>query len=64
MNTKELVNDSITRSLAKYHDAFTKAIKRQLNELEERVEVVEESALNITELSSEDISNIMQQNNS
>ena len=59
MNTKELVNDTIKRSLAKYHEAFTKSIKRQLNELEARIEVVEDSALNITELSNTEIVNIM-----
>ena len=62
MNTKELVNDTVKRSLAKYHDAFTKAIKRQLDDLEERVEVVEDSALNIRGLDTVDISNILEQN--
>ena len=62
MNTKELVNDTVKRSLAKYHDAFTKAIKRQLDDLEERVEVVEGSALNIRGLDTDDISNILEQN--
>ena len=62
MNTKELVNDTVKRSLAKYHDAFTKAIKRQLDDLEERVEVVEDSALNIRGLDTDDISNILEQN--
>ena len=47
MNTKELVNDTVKRSLAKYHEAFTKSLKNQLASLEARVEVVEDSALNI-----------------
>lgn len=59
MNTKELVNDTVKRSLAKYHEAFTKALKNQLASLEARVEVVEDSALNITELSNTEIVNIM-----
>ena len=62
MNTKELVNDTVKRSLAKYHADFTKSIKRQLAELEERVEVVEESALNIKGLDTDDITNILEQN--
>ncbi len=62
MNTRELVQDTVQRSLAKYHDAFTKSIKRQLNELEERLEVVEESALNIKGLDSAEIKNILEQN--
>lgn len=62
MNTRELVQDTVQRSLQKYHDAFTKSIKRQLNELEERVEVVEDSALNIRGLDTNDISNILEQN--
>ena len=62
MNTKELVNDTVKRSLNKYHEAFTKALKRQLNELEARVEVVEESALNIQGLDSNDLNNIMDTN--
>ncbi|MBQ3415835.1 MAG: hypothetical protein IJH39_11005 [Clostridia bacterium] len=59
MNTKELVNDTVKRSLAKYHEAFTKSLKNQLASLEARVEVVEDSALNITELSNTEIVNIM-----
>ena len=59
MNTKELVNDTVKRSLNKYHEAFTKSIKRQISELEARVEVVEDSALNIKGLDSDDISNIL-----
>lgn len=59
MNTKELVNDTVKRSLAKYHEAFTKSLKNQLASLEARVEVVEDSALNITELNQTEIVNIM-----
>lgn len=59
MNTRELVQDTVQRSLQKYHDAFTKSIKRQLNELEERVEVVEDSALNIKGLDTDDIDEIL-----
>lgn len=59
MNTRELVQDTVQRSLQKYHDAFTKSIKRQLNELEERVEVVEDSALNIRGLDTNDIDEIL-----
>ena len=59
MNTKELVNDTVKRSLAKYHEAFTKSLRDQLASLEQRVEVVEDSALNITELSQTEIVNIM-----
>ena len=59
MNTRELVQDTVQRSLQKYHDAFTKSIKRQLNELEERVEVVEDSALNIRGLDTDDIEEIL-----
>ena len=59
MNTKELVQDTVKRSLAKYHEAFTKSLKSQLAALEERVEVVEDSALNITGLNQTEIENIM-----
>lgn len=60
MNTRELVGDSIKRSLAKYHEAFTKSIQSRLASLEERVEVVEGSAINISGLSeNEIIENIM-----
>ena len=59
MNTKELVNDTVKRSLAKYHEAFTNSLKQQLSELEQRVEKVEDSALDINALEETEITNLM-----
>lgn len=61
MNTKELVQDTVKRSLAKYHEAFTNSLKRQLSELEQRVERVEDSALDINALEQTEITNLMRQ---
>ena len=59
MDTKELVKDSITRSLEKYHNAFTKVLKNRLNDLEDRLEIVEDSALNIQAIDSDELKNII-----
>jgi len=63
MKTKQLVNDTVTRALAKYHETFTKSIQRQLNDLEARVEVVEDSALDIESLSSNELDEIFDNDN-
>ena len=62
MNTRELVQDTTKRALAKYHNAFIKALQTNLNNLEDRVETVEKSSLNIIELSSTEIENIINNN--